>query len=514
MDEESYEEILAEFDKLSGMDSVKEQIVNQVNYFVMHKKKKKRKEIYMNMRFTGAPGTGKTTVAELLARLMKCKGLLSTGEYHEINAADLKSKYHNETEEKLLEELNKANGGLLVIDEFYAFNSKYGDGSANTAKGVLDAMCGTLEKLKDSLCVVIIGYEEDIKDTLAQNRGAEGRFPYQVEFEDYSTETLMEIFDQCLLNDEYSIVPDARVQVISVIEARKKSDMRKFQNARFIVEDLYPKLESAMFNRDNEATEILLQDVKTAFPKSLISTKERCSDQNKKYELLPKDMHDLPEPYKYINAGCTNTEEILFKLTEPSVLYLVVEFEGNEGYGTGFLIHPDGYALTCNHVIKSKEGKIADKITARLRIPGRMGCEDTYHNCVVVKTFEQIDMSLIKLTDGSNFPYLKLAQDGYVAKELDKFLLLGYPFGEKNKKGISVNTCKITSVQNNPDGNGIDRYNIQGEAKKGNSGSPAISLETGEVIGLLPGAIQAYEGDYEEINYLRPIKYFWERFFN
>lgn len=122
-------------------------------------------------------------------------------------------------------------------------------------------------------------------------------------------------------------------------------------------------------------------------------------------------------------------------------------------------------------------------------------------------------MALLKTTDGSNFPYLKLARPEHEVKEFDEFILPGYPMGELTKTGLSTYTCKISSVQRNPNGNGIDRYNIQGEAKKGNSGSPAISLETGEVIGLLPGAIQAYEGDYEEINYLRPIKYFWERFF-
>ena len=193
----------------------------------------------------------------------------------------------------------------------------------------------------------------------------------------------------------------------------------------------------------------------------------------------------------------------LSKATDNAILFVKTD----KGAGTAFLISPEGYALTCNHVIEK-----ATEINARLRIPGRFGGDDSFHKCEVINARKDLDIALIKL-DGKNFPYLSIAAEDRMVEKGEDFILSGYPFGERTAKDITLFSGSVASSQKQQDENGIIRYNINCEAKSGNSGAPIISFKDGRVIGLLLGSMTEKSGQLvEEINYMRPIKYFWEEF--
>ena len=176
--------------------------------------------------------------------------------------------------------------------------------------------------------------------------------------------------------------------------------------------------------------------------------------------------------------------------------------------GTAFLVSPDGYAITCNHVIEG-----ASEITARLRIKGRLGGADSFHKCEVINARKDLDLALIKLQDGENFPYLRLAPADREIIKGEEYMLSGYPFGEMMAKDITTYWGKIASSELQTDELGYIRYSIGGEAKRGNSGAPLVATNDGCVIGVLLGSVQ--NGDeqlQEEINQMRPIGYFWEEF--
>jgi S1-C subfamily serine protease len=196
----------------------------------------------------------------------------------------------------------------------------------------------------------------------------------------------------------------------------------------------------------------------------------------------------------------------LAQATDSAILYLQTDI----GFGTAFLISPDGYALTCNHVISG-----ANKIEARFRMPSRAGGSDSWHNCKVINTKVDLDIALIKL-DGENFPYLSLAPEGRVIQKGEDFILSGYPLGKRTAKDLTTFHGYVASTEKQTDDNGFARYNINCEAKSGNSGAPIIALADGRVIGILLGSIPERTSEIltEEINYMRPVQYFWEEFVN
>ena len=193
----------------------------------------------------------------------------------------------------------------------------------------------------------------------------------------------------------------------------------------------------------------------------------------------------------------------------------IIAIKTDEGEGTGFLITPDGYAITCNHVIFK-----ANKITARIRRKlSYDGYFDSEYECAVIKTDPIADIALIKLVNNiengksvDNTPFLKLFDEinqEDIAYDSNKtFSLFGYPGGISINDNISYAQGKIMSKRTKE--SGIDCFWLDVTAIKGNSGSPVIYNDTGEVYGVLCGS-DLFTGEHtEEINYMCPVKYIWK----
>ncbi|HAX83621.1 MAG TPA: hypothetical protein DCY15_03835, partial [Ruminococcaceae bacterium] len=223
--------------------------------------------------------------------------------------------------------------------------------------------------------------------------------------------------------------------------------------------------------------------------------------KHKKYRKINRsEISKLKEPYV---AEAIKDVEALTQANDPAILYV----DTDKGNGTAFLISPEGYAITCNHVVKD-----TSEIKARLRILGRQGGSDSWHKCEVINTNETLDIALIML-DGSNFPYLKLADEDRKIRKGEKIILSGYPFGEATSADITLFQGYVASSNLQRDENGNSRFFINGEGKCGNSGSPIIARKDGCVIGVFLGS-KTHKGAEltEEINNMRPISYFWENF--
>lgn len=145
------------------------------------------------------------------------------------------------------------------------------------------------------------------------------------------------------------------------------------------------------------------------------------------------------------------------------------------GYGSGFIASSDGYAFTCNHVIEN-----AESIRVRVRVSGRIGGDDSWHNATVVKTDKLIDIALIKL-EGENFPTMPVAPIGYHILPGDDIALLGYPFGAKLTDDISLLNASLFEgrISSSQTVQGCERLYVDIQAKRGNSGGPVIDRNTG-----------------------------------
>ena len=148
-----------------------------------------------HMLFTGNPGTGKTMVARLIARLLHKIGVTRTGKFVEVSARDLIGKYVGHTDKQVHEVITTAKGGVLFIDEAYAL-APNGREDSGFGKEAVAELVKSMEDYRDDLVVILAGYEREMKDFLDVNPGLASRIAYKFHFEDYTTDELVQIFDE------------------------------------------------------------------------------------------------------------------------------------------------------------------------------------------------------------------------------------------------------------------------------------------------------------------------------
>jgi SpoVK/Ycf46/Vps4 family AAA+-type ATPase len=183
----------AELDNLIGLQSVKDRVDELITLVqadrIRSSQGGKTTEVPLHLVFTGNPGTGKTTVAEKIAKIYKALGLLPMGHCCEVKRKDLVGPYVGQTEKRTAEWIEKASGGVLFIDEAYTLAS---DVKEDFGPIVIDTLMG--EMLRGDFAVIVAGYEEPMNDFISSNPGLKSRFKTFIHFDDYSPEELMQIF--------------------------------------------------------------------------------------------------------------------------------------------------------------------------------------------------------------------------------------------------------------------------------------------------------------------------------
>ncbi len=219
--------------EMIGLASAKSVIGKALNYYKLQRiysdKGIKQDRPAMHMVFTGNPGTAKTTVARLFARIMKENGLLSKGQLVEVGRGDLVGKYVGWTAQIVQNKFKEAMGGVLFVDEAYSLvedrSGSYGDEAINT-------IVQEMENRRQDLIVIFAGYPEKMETFLQKNPGLRSRIAFHIPFEDYSTEELCEI--ACLIGKHKGITmsEDAMEKLSGVFDAARRQP--DFGNGRYV----------------------------------------------------------------------------------------------------------------------------------------------------------------------------------------------------------------------------------------------------------------------------------------
>lgn len=248
--------LLSELDGLIGLELVKEEINSLINLIKIRKMREQYDMPMMDMTyhmvFTGSAGTGKTTVARLVAKIYKELGILSRGELIETDRSGLVAGYIGQTAIKVKEVVESALGGVLFIDEAYSLTS--GNRTEDFGGEVIDTLVKLMEDHRDDLVVIVAGYTKEMKEFLKSNSGLVSRFNKFIEFRDYSDIELLDILDTMAKKAGFQIKAEARQQIGGQLGSMTEQKKKEFGNARGI-RNVFEKIVVNQANRLVKAKE-------------------------------------------------------------------------------------------------------------------------------------------------------------------------------------------------------------------------------------------------------------------
>lgn len=266
--EKSNEEIFAELNELVGLDNVKEMLRDLVSLIEFKNKTKdkiKIKDTNLHMVFLGNPGTGKTTVARMVAGILYNLKYIDQNKLIEVSAKDLVAEYVGQTGPKTMAVVEKAMGGVLFVDEAYSLASKPGENSSFNEEAIA-TLIQAMENYRDNLVVIFAGYSKEMQDFLNSNSGIVSRIGYTLDFKDYTVDELIIIFKSMLTKAGFEIDEKGIEKAKRIILEYKDTD--NFGNARF-VRNLYEKavIKHASNTKDKKA----LKSLKTITEEDIVT---------------------------------------------------------------------------------------------------------------------------------------------------------------------------------------------------------------------------------------------------
>ena len=256
-------ESLGEINGMVGLKSVKDTITALSMKAAFDAKRRKEgkgncaKGVY-HMIFTGNPGTGKTTIAKKLGKILHSLGILSKGDVVMAERSTIVGRFIGQTEENMQQLLQQAQGNVLFIDEAYTLCDTTDD-RKDYGYRAIECLLTVLAEQSPDMVVILAGYENDMERMLMANQGLKGRFPYHLKFGDYNADELMEIGMRYLNAYDLDITPDAKAKLKNIIVQQTARHEREFSNARWMEQlidnSIIPTLSERIFMQGDTTNE-------------------------------------------------------------------------------------------------------------------------------------------------------------------------------------------------------------------------------------------------------------------
>ena len=272
---EKIEDLLSELDSYIGLQVVKAEVHDLINMVQVYKLRQQHDlpttDMSLHMVFTGNPGTGKTMMARMMARIYRSLGILSKGQLVEVDRSGLVAGYVGQTALKTQKVIEKAMGGVLFIDEAYALN---GRSENDFGQEAIDTILKAMEDHRDDLVVIVAGYTELMDKFIHSNPGLESRFNRFLLFEDYTAEEMFDIF-KMRCGKGYVLAPEAEPLVRDYI-AEESADS-SFGNARG-VRNLFEHILVAQNNRLAKLETVTRDDLMTITPDDVLRARGKLDE--------------------------------------------------------------------------------------------------------------------------------------------------------------------------------------------------------------------------------------------
>ena len=258
---EDMKDLLAELDGYIGLQTVKEEVHNLINMASVYQLRRQHDlpttDMSLHLVFTGNPGTGKTMMARMMARIYRSLDILSRGQLVEVDRSGLVAGYVGQTAIKTQKVIEKAMGGVLFIDEAYALN---GRSENDFGQEAIDTILKAMEDHRDDLVVIVAGYTDLMDRFIHSNPGLESRFNRFLLFDDYTIDEMVEIFRMQCKKGCYQLTEEARPLIRDYIAEESADD--SFGNARG-VRNLFEHVLVAQNNRLATMEKITREDLMT-----------------------------------------------------------------------------------------------------------------------------------------------------------------------------------------------------------------------------------------------------------
>lgn len=265
---------MAELDDLIGLARIKTRVKDYLNAVRLASR---RMELglptsmpRLHMAFLGNPGTGKTTVAEIIGKVFAEWGILSVGRVIRTEKSQMVGQYIGETEYKMNNLLARARGNILFIDEAYQLAE---GGESDFGRIVMNSLLTELGKNNLDMVVILAGYTAPMKKLLESNEGIESRFPNVFNFEDYTTDELLEIGKLMIHRQGFNLTEGAELNMQAIIRAESEKPSPRFGNGRFVSNLLQNEILATLGARTAKMDNPTAEDLSTILPEDVVVNK-------------------------------------------------------------------------------------------------------------------------------------------------------------------------------------------------------------------------------------------------